>query len=203
MKKKQDIINPYYARCNRKSLREFSFFKLHVKLPCSILLKIFDLFIISKLNGNQIYTTLSNTYKISVTKTTILKVLDNIRQIIANYMKDKYRNFPIGGDPDTHKVVALDETPTIHINGEQQWWVGAIETVSRKIRIDILPAGNAQNLEIFVKNHILPGTTFVTDGWTGYNFLDSDESVCPQEVYNHGAGNFGLWTHSTSNIEQT
>ena len=97
--------------------------------------------------------------------------------MIANYIKDKYRKYPIGGDPDTHKVVALDERLIIHINGEQQWLVGTIETVSRKIRIDILPARNAQNLEIFVKSHILPGTTIVTDGWAGYNFLENDELV--------------------------
>ena len=81
---------------------------MHSKLPCSIILKIFDLFIITKLNWSQIHITLSNTFKISISKATILKVLDNIRQMIANYMKDKYRNFPIRGDPDTNKVVALD-----------------------------------------------------------------------------------------------
>ena len=176
---------------------------MHSKLPCSIILKIFDLFIITKLNGSQIYSTLSNTFNISISKVTILKILDNIRQMLANYMKDKYRNFPIGGDPDTNKVVALDETLIVHINGEQKWLVGAIETVSRKIRLDILPERNSQNLEIFVKNHILPGTTIVTDGWAGYNFLDNEESVWPHEIYNHGAGNFGYGAHSTSNIEHT
>ena len=110
--------------------------------------------------------------------------------MIANYMKDKYLNFPIGGDPDTNKVVDLDETLIVHINGEQKWLVGAIETISRKIRIDILPERNSLNLEIFVKNHILPGTTIVTDGWAGYNFLDNEESVWPHEIYNHGAGIF-------------
>jgi len=69
--------------------------------------------------------------------------------------------------------------------------------------MDILPARNSHNIEIFVKNHILPGTTIVTDGWAGYNFLDNEESVWPHEIYNHGAGNFGIGAHSTSNIEQT
>ena len=50
-----------------------------------------------------------------------------------------------------------------------------------------MPKRNYNNLEIFVKNHIEPGTSIVTDGWTGYSFLDSDNSVWPHEIYNHGA----------------
>jgi hypothetical protein len=82
-------------------------------------------------------------------------------------MKNKYRNFPIGDDPDTNKVVVLYETLIFHLNWEQQWLVGVIETLSRKIRINILPIRNGQNLEIFVKNHILSCTTIATDLWAG------------------------------------
>lgn len=54
-----------------------------------------------------------------------------------------------------------------------------------------------------MKNHIEPGIIIVTDGWTGYTFLDKDDSVWEHEIYNHGGGIFGFETHSTSNIEHT
>ena len=63
-KKSYDIQNPYYGSCTRKScgakksLRNYSFFKLYSHIPCSVILKIFDLYIISKLNAKPIHTTL-------------------------------------------------------------------------------------------------------------------------------------------------
>lgn len=59
---------------------------------------------------------------------------------------------------------------------------------------------NSTILEIFVKNHVEAGTIIVTDGWSGYAFLDNDNSVWPHEIYNHGVGNLGLGYHSTSHI---
>ena len=42
----------------------------------------------------------------------------------------------------------------------------------------------------------------MTDGWSGYSFLDNaDFSVWEHETHNHGAGDFGFETHSTSHIE--
>lgn len=66
--------------------------------------------------------------------------MDNIRKVIANYMKDKYINNKIGGPPDINKIVAIDETLIIHQNGFQKWLVGGIETRSRKLRLDIIPS---------------------------------------------------------------
>ena len=81
--------------------------------------------------------------------------------------------------------------------------MGCKETSSSKLPIDVMSIRNSTNLEIFVKNHVELGTTIVTDGWAGYSFLESDNSVWPHEIYNHEAGNFGLGSHSTSHIEVT
>ena len=62
---------------------------------------------------------------------------------------------------------------------------------------------DSSNLEIFVNNHIEAIITILTDGWAGYSFLDRDNSVWAHEIYNHGAGNFGIGSHSTSHIEVT
>ena len=81
--------------------------------------------------------------------------------------------------------------------------MGAIETVSKKKRFDIIPHRNSANLKLFAMNHILPGTHISHDGWAGYNFWGDDELLCSEEVHNHGGGDFGVGDHSTSNIEHT
>ena len=121
-KKNLDILNPYYMRCNRprcrykSSLREYLFLLLHPKIPGTYLIKILELFIKSKNNANQ-------TFEITAKKISyqiIIKVLVNIRYAIADYLKDKYRKFQIGGDPTTNKIVALDEYLILHDKLNQQ-----------------------------------------------------------------------------------
>ena len=91
-----------------------------------------------------------------------------------------------------------------HDHGQQQWIVGAVETDTYKKRFDIIPVRNQYNLEIFVNNHIEPGTIIVSDGWSGYRFLDdANMSVWEHKVFNHGAGNFGRGQYSISHIEHT
>ena len=75
--------------------------------------------------------------------------------MITNNMEHKYRKYHIGGDPHTNKVVSLDEALIFHLDEEHQYLVGVIETISRKLRNDILPSLNTHNIEIFSKYHIL------------------------------------------------
>ena len=53
----------------------------------------------------------------------INKILSNIRCCLADYMKNKYRNHMIGGDPDTGKIVALDEALFLYDDQGNQIWV--------------------------------------------------------------------------------
>lgn len=91
-----------------------------------------------------------------------------------------------------------------HDHGVQMWVVGGIDDETDKMRFDIIPIRNQANLEIFVNNHIEPGTLIVTDGWKRYRFLDNnDTSVWEHKVYIHGRGQFGYCKKSTSHIEDT
>ena len=69
--------------------------------------------------------------------------------------------------------------------------VGAVDTNTKQICLDIINERNSANLKIFVYNHIVPGTHIIHDGWSGYIFLNDDDSVYTEEEHNHGAGNFG------------
>ena len=119
-------------------------------------------------------------------------------------MKHKYRTTQIGGDPDTNKIVSIDESMILHDeNNNQVWLVGALETKSKKLRMDIINERNEENLKIFISNHIAPGTHIVTDGWPTYDFLDGYDSFWTSEKHLHAQGVRGYGEHSTSKIEVT
>ena len=161
------------------------------------MLKIFQLFIIIKLNVSQINEKLAITYKRKVGYITICKVLNNIRHIIADYLKYRYKLKQIGGDPSLKKNVAIEESLYLKDDkGKQIWIVGALDTETKELRMDIMVHRNANNLKIFITNHIIPGTNIIHDGWRGYFFLDSDDSVYTHEEYNHGQGKFGYGRNS-------
>ena len=64
-------------------------------------------------------------------------------------MKYKYRNVRIGGDPDKNITVALDECLWKHEGNSQIWVFGAIETNSKKMRIDFANERTSEILKIF------------------------------------------------------
>ena len=81
------------------------------------------------------------------------------------------------------------------------WLVGAIDTETKELRLDVIKERNSTNLKIFINNHVEPGTHIVHDSWRAYSFLDGEDSIYTHETLNHGAGNFGQGNHSSSHIE--
>lgn len=93
---------------------------------------IIELFIISKVNAAQIKNILEAQKKIQISYITIINILQDIRKVIADYMKHKYRLYKIGCDPDTNKIIAIDETLIIHDQGVQRWLVGVLKLDQKK-----------------------------------------------------------------------
>ena len=187
----------------KKLLKAFTFFSLHKNIPASIILEIINLFLIIRLNAKQIQTKLSSNHKKCISYATICNILFNIRRVIADYLKHEYRIKQIGGDPSLNKIVAIDESLFLHDEtGKQIQLVGALDTETNELRLDIVKERTSENLKTFVYNHIIPGTLIVHDGWRSYSFLDDDDSVYTHEEYNQTHGNFGRGSHSTSNIER-
>ena len=93
-------------------------------------------------------------------------------------MKHKYRCTQIEGNPDTNKIICIDETLLLHDDdNEQLWLIGVIESRSKKIGLDFIKDRDEETIKNFINNHIEPGSHIVTDGWFGYRFLDGYESV--------------------------
>ena len=81
--KDPDILNPYYLRsnhkpCRKKPLRAYTFFMLHKNIPASIILEVFSLFLLTRLNAKQIYDKLLTHGKNCISYKTICAILDNI-----------------------------------------------------------------------------------------------------------------------------
>ena len=190
-KKSNNILNLYYIKCiniksqTKKNLRNYSFLKFAKSTPISIIYEIIWLFLIENKNGKDIHKYLANRYHIKPYYKTILKILKTISQVIAEYLKYKYKSVQIGDDPNEDITVALDETLITHCGGTSlaRWYYN---TRNKNIRLDILPSRDANTLKILVKNHIIPGTNITHDGWAGYLFLDDDDSVWTHESHNHG-----------------
>jgi len=58
------------------------------------------------------------------------------------------------------------------------------------------------NSQFFSKypSYLEPGNTIITDGWSGYNFLD-EMAEYTHDKHIHGGGDFGFGLNSTSHIE--
>ena len=82
-----------------KILGAYTFFILHKHIPASIIMEIIYLFIIIKLNAQQIKEKLANSKYQILSYSTICSILENIRKCIATYLKHLYRIKRIGGEP--------------------------------------------------------------------------------------------------------
>lgn len=72
------------------------------------------------MNAEQIYLSIKAKYKKYVSM--INKILQNIRHLIADYLKQKYREIQIIESPETYKILALDESLFIHNSDNTQVW---------------------------------------------------------------------------------
>ena len=95
---KNKLKNPNYVlhchnyKCKKTiALLKFSFFRLNHKYPISVICFIIYQFLILKLNAMQIKEAIKTKYKKSTNLKTIYSILSNIRKIIGNYLKHKYR----------------------------------------------------------------------------------------------------------------
>ena len=147
-KKKSDLINPFYLKCiiqscqKRENIRNYSILKCAKTIPASIIVNIIKYFIIEKKNATEIEKSLKESYQCVPNYSTILKILNNVRYFIAEYLKYAYKLVQIGGDPDSNRTVAIDETLITHIDTKQVWIVGAIDTTTKNVRLDVIPESN-------------------------------------------------------------
>ena len=87
----------------------------------------------------------------------------------------------------------MDESMFIHINGEKIQVIGAKNNKSGNIILDIFKALNQDEIKIFINNHFKYNNNIITDGCSGYNFLDTDDNEYEHKVYIHDRRKFWCW----------
>jgi hypothetical protein len=183
-------------------MREFSILKFIKRIPALIVYQILMMFIIEKKCAKDIQKSLKRKFNNLLNYKTILKFLKSIRQCIAEYIKHCYKLNQIGGAPEMNRNITIDKTLILHEGQKQIWLFGGIDMTIKAICLDVVPERNTINLKYFIKKHIEPGSNITHDGWSGYTFLNDENSVWTYETHIHGAGDFGYGPHSTSHIEQ-
>ena len=193
---KNSILNPIIFCCNnrqcksRHSLRFNTIFEKFPKTPASVLIDIIFWFVVENSNAIVIKEKLKSKYHLETyNSNNIYNILDLIRKYIAHYLRDKYilekMYEGIGGH------FAVDECNFTHTDGEQVWVIGAIETTTKELRIDIIHGRNATNIEKFIKKYIPPNNYVITDGWSGYQWMNRNNSQYHHIIYSHTAGDCG------------
>ena len=90
----------------------------------------------------------------------------------------------------------MDESMFTYINGEKNLVIGTKNNKTGNIRLDIFKTRNQNELKIFINNHKNKNNNIITDGWSGYDFLDTDDAEYDHEVHVQGlGGNFWFGQH--------
>lgn len=176
---------------------------MHRTIPISVIISIFKWFILDCLNASNIQNKIKNKYWKNITLITISKILLNIRKSVAEYTKDKYMGNKIGGgtSESDSRICAIDESLFTHVEGQQTWVVGVIDTKNKAKRFDVINERNSENLKVFITNNLLPGTHITHNNWPAYNFLNDINLGYTHEFHSHGGGDFGYGAYSTAHIE--
>ena len=127
----------------------------------------------------------------------ILEILTKFRNIIAHYIKDTYIIEDISVENE-YATYAIDENLFVTINNNQKWIVGIINTISKKLRLEITELRNTETMKKIISTHVKKGNIIVSDAWAAYSWLDDMNSGYIHHVHNHGHGDFGFGIDSTS-----
>ena len=77
--------------------------------------------------------------------------------------------------------------------GGQKIVIGAIETDTRKLRLQIIPDTEQDSIELFLEHWVTRDSHLITDAGTGY--LGVEWLGYTRDIYNHSRGRFGMSNH--------
>ena len=206
-KYKKSLSNPIKLRCKDKkckkivNMRNNTFFAYFKKIPISIIIKIIELFIIDNKNSTEISKYIKEYYQLnSFNNNIIYSVVLLLRKAISHYIKENYYEKMTTINQNAN--IAVDESLFCHFNGNNQiWLIGLINTETKDFRIEAVLERNSEILEKIIRHHVSIGNNIITDGWSGYNWMDNPNSGFHRIIHVHGLHDFGHGAESTSHIE--
>ena len=197
----------YCFRCTKKnckkvySLYNNSFFEDFKYFQIKDIIEVLRCFIDYKFNSKEAKNYLGNTKNIIISENIIKKIYNKIRKYIYLYYTLEYTSEIVGSENE-NKYYSMDESLFTHdINGQQLWIIGFTDNITKDFHIVLAKNREANTLEKFIRRMIPEGNNIVTDGWRGYNWIDSDDSGYRRYQHIHGHNDFGHGLESTSHIE--
>ena len=157
-------------------------------------------FLVYNFNTQKAKDYLDNECKVIIYLRSINDIYKAMRNVIYDYLKRAYQTVSLGVE-NKNTYFAVDESLLRHKNGKQIWLLGAIDNITKVFRIEGTYTRDAVTLEKFITLNIETGNNIVTDGRSGYAFLDAPDSNFRRFSHNHGGGDFGFGQESTSHIE--
>ena len=103
------------------------------------------------------------------------KILEFMRLILANYLKDIYQLDMIT-EHDNDESISIDESLFVHDNHNQIWVLGMINNSSRIIRLEILENRAQSHIKKIIERLVPKGNRIVTDNAACYIFLSNIDS---------------------------
>ena len=100
------------------------------------------------------------------------------------------------------EAFAIDELLFVHLDNQQLWVIGIINTITKKFRLELSFTRNATVLKTIIQKHIKRGNVIVSDAWAGYNWLSEAQYGYVHHIHNHGHGDFCLGIDCTFHVEQ-
>ena len=79
--------------------------------------------------------------------------------------------------------------------------MGIINNKTHDFRIDYTKSRDSNAIKNFISRHVQKGNKICTNGWAGYDYLDSPDSGYQRFKHNHGGGDFDYAEQSSSHIE--
>ena len=106
------------------------------------------------------------------------------------------------GRENENKYYSMDESLFTHdVNGQKLWLLGFTDNLKKDFHTALTKNSDADTLEKFIRRMIPEGNNIVTDGWAGYNWMDSDDSGYRRYQNIHDHNYFVQRLESTSYIE--
>lgn len=163
-------------------------------------MEIIHYFLCLEMSASKALKYLNDNKKIKIFETALLKVYSELRLIIYLYMKILYESEAIS-TKNNRDYFSVDESLINHINNKQIWLLSIINNTSKEFSIKVSYNRDSGTLANYIQKYIEIENTIISNGCSGYNFLDSAQSGYSHITHIHHGGNFGYGMQSNSHIE--
>ena len=126
-----------------------------------------------KFNINQAKKYLAEEKNILYSSKVIREIYKEIKKSIYLYYILKYESEEFAQE-NRWAYYAADESEFTHIDNKSIWVVNVINTNTKEFRLEVTKSREAINLKKLklISKFIPPGNYIITDGWSGYNWLN-------------------------------